>query len=73
MMMERIPETLKLSEDDIKEAIEYWLQNEHGYDANFDVTFDVQTKREIPKGAPYGGMADPIETKVVTAVAVIDD
>jgi hypothetical protein len=72
--MERIPESFKLTEDDIKEAIAYWLNSEHGngdgYDSDFDIEFDVQVKREVPKGAPYGGMTDMIEVKVVSAKAV---
>jgi len=75
--MERVPESFRLTEDDIKEAIAYWLNREHlqddDYDYDFNIEFDVQVKREVPPGAPRGGMTDMMEVKVVTAIAVKDD
>lgn len=76
-MVDRIPETYVLSEEDIREAITLWLNQEHlqdeDYSYDFEITFDVQTKREVPKGAVMGGMTAPIEVKVITAKAVKDD
>lgn len=75
VIMKRIPETFILSEDDIREAIALWLNQQHiqssSVEYDFDITFDVQVKREIPKG--LGGMTDGIEAKVITAKAVMDD
>lgn len=72
--MEKIPETFKLDEDDIREAITEWL-NEHHCDSewhDFTIEFKTSEKRSPGRGLP-GGMNDDIVTTVVTAVAVKDE
>lgn len=74
--MKKIPETFELDEEDIKEAIEYWLNNTEyaDYDeVNFKITFKATEKRTRPTTGPIGGMTDDVVTTVVSAVAVIDD
>lgn len=73
--MKKIPETFELTEDDIREAIAYWLNNEHldnEYENNFDISFKAAEKRSPGKGPP-GGMNDDIVTTVISAVAVKDE
>jgi hypothetical protein len=74
--MKKIPESYELTEEDIKEAIAYWLNNEHldnEYENNFTIEFKSEQKESYPKGGPRGGMSDPVITTVVTAVAVKDE
>lgn len=40
--MKKIPETFNLDEDDLKEAITYWLNNEHNDDSEFDFDYDIK-------------------------------
>lgn len=72
--MEKIPETYKLDEDDIREAITEWLNEHHQDSYNYDYTieFKVTDKRSPGRGLP-GGMNDDIVTTVITAVAVKDE
>ncbi len=72
--MERVPETFKLDEDDLREAITEWLNEHHQNDYNFDYTieFKVTEKRSPGKGMP-GGMNDDIVTIVVSAIATVDE
>jgi hypothetical protein len=71
--MKRIPETFELSEEDIKQAIAYWLEDvvcvEN--DANpFNITFSVDRVAVAPPpGAPVGGMSD-FTKQVITAKVV---
>ena len=72
--MEKIPETFKLDEDDIKEAITEWL-NEHHNDwdnCNYEIEFKATEKRSPGRGMP-GGMNDDIVTTVITAVATKEE
>lgn len=72
--MEKIPETFKLDEDDIREAITEWLNEHHGDGDWHDFTVELKAteKRSPGKGMP-GGMNDDIVTTVITAVAVKDE
>lgn len=72
--MKKIPTTYELNEDDIREAIEYWLNNEHNedYDCNYTISFDVEEKRSPPPGGHRGGMSDDIITYVISAKAEQD-
>jgi hypothetical protein len=73
--MKRVPASYELTQEDIEEAIAYWLNAEHDggeYDSNFNVTFKATEKRSPGKGPP-GGMNDDIVTTVITAVAVKDE
>ena len=72
--MEKIPETFKLDEDDIKEAITEWLNEHHGDSDWHDFTIELKAteKRSPGRGLP-GGMNDDIVTTVITAVAVKDE
>jgi len=70
--MKRIPERFELTEDDIKEAIALWLNQEHStdeYDYSFTISFKTERKEgKPPPGAPSGGMSD-WSVEVVTAIA----
>lgn len=65
--MKKIPETFELNEEDIKEAIAFWLNNEHSdgeYESDFEITFASETSRVGSRGMDDG------ETKtVITAKA----
>ncbi len=72
--MEKIPETFKLDEDDIREAITEWLNEHHG-DSNwsdFVIEFKTTEKRSPGRGLP-GGMNDDIVTTVISAIATKDE
>ena len=68
--MKRIPEKFELTEEDIKDAIRYWLNAEHCETiSEFDVVLKVEAQnRPPPAGAPVGGMSD-WTVQVVSAVA----
>ena len=69
--MKKIPEKYELDQEDIEDAITEWLNshNESGSD-DFTITFKRETKLvDPPKGAPRGGMSEPIEQYYYTAVA----
>lgn len=73
--MKKIPETFELDENDIKEAIAYWLnEGEHsdgeGYSYDFDISLQVKEVQEPPPGGHRGGMSDPVIKNVFTARAV---
>jgi hypothetical protein len=76
--MKKIPESFELDEDDIKEAIAYWLNAEHGdgegYDSDFDITFasseEIDAEADRNYKGPRGGMYEPARKTVVTAKAV---
>ena len=72
--MKIVPKTFELSEDDIREAIEYWLNSEHNedYDCNYIISFDVEERRSPPTSGLRGGMSDDIVTYVITATAEED-
>lgn len=73
--MEKIPETFKLNEDDIREAITEWINNNHiddSYSYDFVIEFKTTEKRSPGKGMP-GGMNDDIVTTVISAVATKDE
>ena len=65
--MERIPEKLVLTEDDIKEAIQRWLASEHDIDEDVTITFHVEHKQSLPNSPYRGGMSDFIDTAIITA------
>lgn len=70
--MKKIPESFQLDEDDIKEAIEYWLNNsvnDGEYHDDFDVEFKTETRRVPPPGGHRGGMSDDVVVNIVTATA----
>jgi hypothetical protein len=72
--MEKIPETFKLDEDDIREAITEWLNEHHGDSDWHDFTIEFQaTEKRSPGKGPLGGMNDDIITTVVSAVATKDE
>lgn len=72
--MKKIPTTFQLDEDDIREAITEWLNENHGDGdwSDFTVTFQVTNKESPGRGLP-GGMNDPIITTVISAVAIKDE
>lgn len=72
--MERVPETFKLDEDDLREAITEWLNNNHQQHENYDydIEFTVTEKRSPGRGLP-GGMNDDIVTKVISVVAIREE
>jgi hypothetical protein len=76
-MMKKIPESFELNEDDIKEAIAYWLNNheDYGTDVDFDftVTLKSEERRVPPPGGHRGGMSDDVVMTVFSAVAVKDE
>lgn len=69
--MKTVPRSFELDEEDIKKAIAYYLHL--AFDAkdisHEDIQFKVTRKQEPPKSGPMGGMADWIETEVITATA----
>lgn len=69
--MRRIPEKYELSEEDIKEALRYWLRSRADTrDKDFDIEFSVDRVAVArPPGAPVGGMSD-FTKQAITAVAV---
>lgn len=74
--MKKIPAQYVLTEEDIKEAITEWLNENHKDSdeewGNFKITFSQERQdRLAPKGAPVGGMSDYSVT-VITAVATED-
>jgi hypothetical protein len=73
--MKKIPASIELDEDDIREAIEYWLNNEHNedYDRAYIITFKVTEVQSDPPGGHRGGMSDPIITQVISALAEEDE
>jgi hypothetical protein len=72
--MERIPETFKLDEDDLREAITEWLNEHHQSDYNYDYTIEFKvTEKRSPGRGMAGGMNDDIITTVVSAVATRDE
>jgi hypothetical protein len=76
--MKKIPESYELNEDDIKAAITMWL-DEQGQDddpdieSQFEITFKTETEQVYPNTGPFGGMSDPVEVVIVSAVAVKED
>ena len=65
--MEKIPETFKLDEDDLREAITEWLNEHHcddGYSHDFVIEFKATEKRSSGRGLS-GGMNDDIVTHVI--------
>ena len=74
--MKRIPERFELTQDDIKEAIAYWLNAEHATDS-YQYDFNIEFKTETvdgkpPKGAPVGGMSD-YRVTVISAIAMKEE
>lgn len=68
--MNKIPEKYELDQQDIKDAITDWLNNYTEGSDNFTITFKRETKLvDPPKGAPRGGMSEPIKQYYYTAVA----
>ena len=63
--MKRIPEMFELSEEDIKQAITYWL-NEVEIDDGLKYDFNI--KFSVDRGAPVGGMSN-WSVQVITATA----
>jgi len=65
--MKKIPESFELTEEDITEAINLWLNEYHtdGNGEDFAVSFSVQEKT-INFG---GGMSDYATTKIISALA----
>lgn len=73
--MKKIPTTFELDENDIREAIEYWLNNEHsdyGDSVSYTISFSVEEKRTPPSGGHRGGMSDDVITQVISARAEED-
>lgn len=73
--MKKIPESYELTEEDIKEAITYWLNNHEEYgseveDFDFTVTLKTEERRVPPPGGHRGGMSDDVVMTIVSAVAV---
>ncbi len=73
--MKRVPEKFELDEEDIRQAIAMYLDNE--IDDGDEHSYEIEFKTEMvettpPKGAPVGGMSD-YRVLVVTAVATKDD
>jgi hypothetical protein len=73
--MKKIPTTFELSEEDIKEAISFWLSRVHekDNDGNWDYEYDIVLNSERKDVAPYpgacsGGMSD-WSREVITATA----
>lgn len=59
--MKKVPEAFELTEEDIKQAITYWLALAHSRSgkSEFDITFSVdRVAHAPPPGAPVGGMGD---------------
>jgi hypothetical protein len=77
--MEKVPETYKLDEDDIREAITEWLNEHHQNDYNYDydISFKVTQKEDrgmdLDPRIPRGGMSDPVIKTVITAIAVKEE
>lgn len=76
--MKRVPESFELSQEDIAEAIEFYLNNHEDYrddqiDFDYKVTFKTETRRVPPPGGHRGGMSDDMEMTIVSAVAVKED
>lgn len=75
--MKKVPTTFELDEDDLREAITEWLNNNHNDSVDsYTITFKSETK-EVPRSSAYrgpiGGMTDPVMKTVVSAVAVKDE
>ncbi len=73
--MKRIPEKFELDEDDIREAIAQWLDNEidDGDSHEYEIVFSTEERQgKPPKGAPVGGMSD-YRVTVITAVATKEE
>lgn len=58
-----------LDEEEIKEAIQEWLENNHDVEAEVTITFQVEHKQEQPQTPYRGGMSDWIDVTVITATA----
>ena len=75
--MKKVPESFELSQEDIEEAIAYWLNHEHGngeyYDSAFTVAFKIEEKENYPPRSPHGGLNGPFKKTLITAVAVKDE
>ena len=67
--MKKIPETFELDEDDIKEAIAYWLNGQHSDDSEYDSDFDITLKSESVVTDSGPGGRDYATKMVFTAVA----
>jgi hypothetical protein len=67
--MKKIPESYQLTQEDIKEAITYWLNNhsEAGFDdddVEFDISFQTETRHAAIPGSQW------YDQTIVTATAV---
>ena len=69
--MKKIPETYQLTEDDLKEAITYWLNNHpeltsfnNSDDLEFDISFQTEVKHVTVPGSQW------YDQTIVTATAV---
>jgi hypothetical protein len=72
--MKKIPATYELTQDDIKEAITEWLNENHDDDNDwneYNISFGVSEHHAPGKGLP-SGMNDDIVTTVINAVAIKD-
>jgi hypothetical protein len=73
--MKKIPEAYELDEDDIREAITYWLneQIDDGFEHDFDITLNAEevpdTEADTNYKGPRGGMYEPPMKKVFSAKA----
>ena len=72
--MKKVPASFELSQEDIEEAIVYWLNHEHGtgeyYDGGFTITFKTEYKENYPARGPNGGLKGPFHTTAITVIAV---
>lgn len=69
--MKKIPESFELDEDDIKEAITAWLNEEHGdgeYNYDYNITLKVEDGND-----PRSGINSFVIKNVFTAKAVKED
>ena len=61
--MERIPEKLILTEEEIKSAIRRWLFTEHNIDEDITVTFNTR----VVSGNRQGPYRDQADVTIITA------
>lgn len=69
--MKRVPAHFELDENDIRQAILYYLRSQGvDHNAKFDISFSVdRVAHAPPPGAPVGGMGD-YSRQEITAKAV---
>jgi len=73
--MKKIPTQYILTQKDMEEAINLWLNMRHlpaGETLSFKVSFKVKLKHSSPIGGLIGGQADWLATEEYSATAVQD-